>query len=190
MPIQPNMEWYSKESQKAKVCCRCPFGSYSKCPRYFITAQLLQEMGSVPLDNRVSKKYTDQWKRSNLWDERAEDETSVSGGERKMLSNACPEVVFDQFGIFATYLYSYPSAEEQDEAIAALQIEEGSDDWRLQWYKITPQHYTTCRFFSLLSRQSEEPERIVDLKPTFSGMTLNLNPLIQRVWTWIKGLIR
>ena len=153
MPI-PNFQWYSAESHKLGLSPRCPFASVHSCPRYYQSLSLLGQAGctSIPAEEDTALK--ERWQRHSLWPVVREQETSTAGDGQTTRSfhKFCPEVLFDTFGYFATFLARY--ADELDSDMAAQRLgKEGapSDDPRWAWAFCTSQHYTECPLYSCLA---------------------------------------
>jgi hypothetical protein len=81
------------------------------------------------------KRLLKKWTRSALWPRTAEQATSISGSETKssIFSNFCPEVLFDGFGLFATFLSRYADELDLETAHARLATQNADrNDWRWQ----------------------------------------------------------
>jgi len=194
--IRPDLEWYSGVSQQRGVGPRCPFATVHRCPRYYQSLWLIGECtGATQIDPAEDADLRTKWERSDMWPSTGEQATSVSGppGNAKMFMNFCPETAFDRFGWFATDLFHY--TDEIDVGVAHARLgREGThgDDWRWAWEIIHPMHYTECPLYSLLLHQpssSVSPAtpsdggagRVLDLRPTLWGMSLDLNALLARI---------
>ena len=104
----PDLKWYSARSVKLGLAPRCPFASVKRCPRFYQSLSLLGRAGSTALDAQEDKRLLAYWEGSDLWPRTAEYATSISGSERaRYFSKFCPEVAYDRFGYFASYLGSY-----------------------------------------------------------------------------------
>jgi len=192
--IIPGLQWYLEQSTLKNTSPRCPFATVRSCPRFYQSLSLLGSAGSTKIPVKEDKKLLKKWKKSPLWPATKEQETSISGweGNYKHFWNFCPEVSFERFGLFATDLDKYADAIDKDLAHSNLsKIEATLDDWRWSWSNIQPQHYSECPLYSvLLSPKSDihnNHEDIIGLKPNFHGISLNINALIRKIISWIKG---
>jgi len=148
---RPDFEWYSSKSKSLKLSPRCPIARSELCPRYYSSYWLLGNAG-------VTTKITDEDKErlDRKWaifkPVVAEEEAGISssGGEFRSISNFCPEVAYDVFGLFASSLCKY--ADELDSGLAHERLgreQARSDDPRWYWESFTGRHYTECREYSL-----------------------------------------
>ena len=154
----PNLEWYTGLSQTRKVQPRCPFASVETCPRYFQSLSLLGCAGSTSIDDAEENRLIDYWKKSDLWPKTGEYETSVAGPKDnpRIFTNFCPEIAYDRFGYFATFLAGYADEIDSDAAHARLtRLDASKNDWRWSWSSITQLHYCDCHYFSLLDHRSK-----------------------------------
>jgi hypothetical protein len=178
------------------VTPRCPFATVERCPRYYQSLSLLGEAGSTKIPPDEDERLKAFWEKSELWPRTGERATSVSCSDKRWhsLSEFCPEVMYERFGLFAKGLGSY--FDDLDRGCAYEQLEkEGvpSTHWRRQWEWLMPLHFTECPLYSPLSHSAtkapkveERREDVVVLKPTFMGMALNLNEFWRRLWTRTK----
>ena len=146
------------------------------------------------MDKALDDALLAKWKESELHPVVAEQDTGVGriNGKVTTFANFCPEVSFDIFGYFATYFHRYSDEIDIDIAHQHLgKIGASLNDWRWAWQRVEPQHYLSCPYYSLLQNQLNKPketsetEKILDLKPSFHGISLNVNALIQKVKTWL-----
>jgi hypothetical protein len=154
----PNLRWYSGVSEKRGVVIRCPFATVEACPRYYQSLSLLGEAGSTKITKAEDDRLLEKWKKSDLWPRTAELETSVlyADGEPRMFSNFCPEVTFDRFGFFATYLARYSDEVDVGMAHEKLGKEKApAGDPRWSWASAQVQHYTECPIYAVLARRAE-----------------------------------
>jgi hypothetical protein len=192
---RPDLAWYTGISERKDLPPRCPFGSVHRCPRYYQSVWLLgQYAGTTQIKQAEDEALLKRWQGSDLWPAIREQETSIFGpeGDPKLFRNFCPEVTFDRFGWFAAYLHHY--TDEIDVGIAHARLgREGTrgEDWRWTWESIEPMHYTECPLYSLLLSQPgrstgdlSQRDELVDLRPNFYGLSVNLNPLVSRLKKW------
>ena len=186
---------------KGWVPPRCPYATVHRCPRYYQSLWLLgQYGGATQIDSAQDEALLEKWRASDLWPVTSEQEPSVYGpeGNPKMFNRFCPEVSYDRFGWFATDLYRYTDEIDLNAAHAKLGSQgTRGEDWRWAWETVHPMHYTECPLYSLLTHrpvaqelpseaESTRTEKIVDLRPTLWGMSLNVNVLLSRIRSWWK----
>jgi len=114
----PDIEWYTELSKNKQVQSRCPFASVEACPRYYQSLSLLGEAGSTSIESNEDKRLEAYWSKSDLWPKTGEYATSVSGieGNIKNFMNYCPEIIYDRFGYFASFIAGYSDALDRDVA--------------------------------------------------------------------------
>ena len=105
----PNSEWYLRVSRERGVNPRCPFATVERCPRYYQSLSLLGEASSTKMPSDEDKRLKVFWEKSDLWPRTAEQATSVSSSNERWLSLSefCPEVMYQRFGLFAKGLDNY-----------------------------------------------------------------------------------
>ena len=159
-PTTPDIRWYAEVSDRRGVAVRCPHATVESCPRFYQSLSLLGEAGStkIPLDE--DERLLAFWKKSDVWPRTAEQATAVSGAEGSpfSFSQFCPEVLYERFGYFVTYLARY--SDEIDRDAAYLHLKEagtppGHPRWN--WQSATEQHYTECPVYSVLSARPIRP---------------------------------
>jgi hypothetical protein len=130
---------------------RCPFATVESCPRFYQSLSLLGSAGSTAIENSEDNRLLEKWKSSDLWPKTMEQETIIYG-DNKFFDKFCPEVAFERFGYFASYLGRYSDELDHDLAYENLsKIGASSEDYRWAWSSVTSMHYTECPLYSVLS---------------------------------------
>ena len=146
----PDLNWYLAISKKNNGSPRCPFATVESCPRFYQSLSLLGSAGSTSIDQAEDKRLLEKWKSSDLWPKTREQETSISGNN-KFFDQFCPEVAFERFGYFASYLGRYSDELDHDLAHKKLgEIGASSKDYRWAWSSVAPMHFTECPLYSVL----------------------------------------
>ncbi len=156
MKIIPDLLWYNQVGKDKGVIGRCPFATVESCPRYYQSLSLLGEAGSTKIPHNEDARLLLYWKASDLWPKTDEYATMISGpsGESRQFSNFCPEVAFDRFGYFASFLARY--ADEIDTGVAHTQLSRENalgNDWRWSWAALSAEHFSDCSLYSILSHR-------------------------------------
>jgi hypothetical protein len=153
---------------------------------------LLGNAGSTAIPKDEDERLLAKWKASDLWPRSAEYETSISGweGNQSHFSNYCPEIAFDRFGYFATYLGRYADEIDSDAGHNRLARENAPpNDPHWSWASISPQHYTECPIYSVLMHRAETKGQL-DIKPELPWWRRHLIEIIVGVViTVIGGLL-
>lgn len=134
---------------------RCPFATVESCPRFYQSLSLLGSAGSTAIDSSEDERLLEKWKTSDLWPKTREQETIIYGNN-KSFDKFCPEVAFERFGYFASYLGRYSDELDHDLAHEQLgKIDASSEDYRWAWSSVISMHFSECPLYSvLLYRQS------------------------------------
>lgn len=188
----PDLQWCSERSKSKGIAIRCPFATVESCPRYYQSVSLLGNAGSTAIPIDEDERLFAKWKASELWPRSAEYETSISGWEGKAshFSNFCPEVAFDRFGYFATYLGRYADEIDSDaghDRLTLMNVPPNDPHW--SWASISPQHYTECSIYSVLMHRAKTKGQF-DIKPEPPWWRRHLREIILGVViTVIGGLL-
>jgi hypothetical protein len=152
--IQPDLKWYTEISTNKNMYPRCPFATVHRCPRYYASVSLLGEWHvATAIQPDEDAKLLEKWKRSDLWPVAAEQDTAIAGSpdDPDLYSRFCPEVSYDRFRWFASFLAYYADEIDMDVAHRRLSDEGAApDDWRWHWAQVTPFHYSDCPLYSPL----------------------------------------
>lgn len=152
----PDLRWYAGVSKQRGVTVRCGYATARACPRFYQSLSLMAQAGSTEISKSEDSKLLKFWKKSDLWPNTAEQRTAllVSGETPTMFTRFCPEVVYERFGYFATYLDSYADDIDREAAYARLKREGAPPlDPRWQWQTVQAQHYTECPVYSVLIKR-------------------------------------
>jgi hypothetical protein len=164
--IIPDLEWYLDVSRKNNSTPRCPYATVESCPRFYQSLSLLGGAGSTAIDQSEDERLLEKWKNSDLWPKTREQETSISGNN-KFFDKFCPEVSYERFGYFASYLGRYSGELDHDLAHKKLgEMRASNKDYRWAWSSVEPKHFTECPLYSvLLHRAKEASKKSLQEKP-------------------------
>lgn len=157
--INPTIEWYISKSRELDLSPRCPFASEKLCPRYYMSLSLLKHTGATNIDPKEDARLLEKWRKSPLWPSIAEQEPGISSmgnnDHFRSLAHFCPEVTFERFGYFASFLSHYSDEIDRDHAHMTLNREYVSkEDWRWLWSGLEPMHYSKCSTYSPLAHSN------------------------------------
>ena len=161
MTESPDLRWYEEASERRKTSRRCPYATVEACPRFYQRLSLLRNAGSTRIEGEEDERLLKLWRSSDLWPRTAEQATAVSGpdGNASSFSKFCPEVAYERFGFFATYLSRYSDEIDQDFAHRNLSAEGAQSGHALwSWQAAEPQHFSDCPVHAVLA--SRPPARI------------------------------
>ena len=198
----PDMDWYAGVSWVRNVTPRCPFVSVGRCPRYYQSRSLLGQAGSTKIEPDEDERLKTIWEESDLWPRTAEEETSITriGEETRGFENFCPEVSYERFHLFASYLHRY--SDEIDIEFAHQQLGRAGvagTNWQWTWSSVSPMHFTECPLYSPLTSGSglpprtsaevteraevvnEKPADLLALKPAIYGVGIDLKEAGRRL---------
>jgi hypothetical protein len=157
--IIPNLAWATALSRERGGPIRCPFATVEACPRYYQSLALMGSAGSTKISDAEDKRLLKKWEKSDLWPRTDEQASSIFGpGDGvNIFSRFCPEVMFDQFGYFASGLSRY--GDEIDSGLSHEQLAKqkaSSEDPRWNWSSCTPMHYTECPVYAVLQNRMKK----------------------------------
>jgi len=158
----PDFEWYGRISKEKGMALRCPFTTVETCPRYYQSLSLLAEAGFTGISDKENKKLLNKWKSSDIWPKIDEQATSIRKSDSKLstFSNFCPEILYDNYGYFCTFLASYTDEIDSEMAHRILKKQGAPDnDPRWSWSCATPQHYSECSLFSVIEHRNNNDTR-------------------------------
>lgn len=187
----PDIEWYSARSEERGIPVRCPHANVHSCPRYYQSLALLGEAGiTTRIDPKTDEALLKKWEVTAVWPVVNEHATSVIN--KTFFSNFCPEVSFDAFRLFASYLAKY-SDETGKEAAEKRLVANGranAKDWAWNWRSVSEMHYAECPLYSQLpphelpKPEAQKSEEIVTLKPSAFGISVDVKRLLSRLAKW------
>lgn len=191
--IYPNLEWYKNLSSKKSASPRCPYANVHRCNRYYSSLYLLGEINiTTKMAGKSVVKLDQHWEQSDLIPVIQEHDPAVGFGDGKLssISNFCPEISFDFFGLFAEYMAKYVNEIDKYYAQNRLSAENVTEDWRWDWAYVKPTHYMDCSVYSQVLGHSSmrvndgfKDEEIITMKPGFMGFSVNLKSL----YKWITS---
>jgi len=148
-----NFEWYASVSRARASPPRCPFAAVRLCPKFFFSLTILADGKQISdLDGEVRTALEEKWREhqpavaedSPGWAKTGDDSIRQVWG-------ICPEVGYDVYGRFASYISTYPDEVDRDLAHRRLKESRASeDDPRWTFATVIPEHYTECRQYSVL----------------------------------------
>ena len=153
MQINPDKNWYKSISEEKALTTRCPYASVERCPRYFQSIALHETTGGTALDSKEEQRLSEKWEKSELWPRLAEQATSafIAGDKLSFISNFCPEVTYQRFGVFCTGIGFHTDEIDREAAYAFLRREGApTEDPRWHYSHVIPEHYSDCDMYSLL----------------------------------------
>jgi hypothetical protein len=187
----PDLNWYvGLSQQRGAGSFRCPFASVERCPRYYQSLSLLGTKVSTKISPEEDDRLLKHWEKSELWPRIGEYATAIAGGgDNWSYINFCPEISYDIFGFFAEGFGTI--GDEIDREFYYKRLNENPAEvkkWQWSWAYVKPLHFTECPLYSPLSlsapkasKTDERREEPITLRPTFMGMSVNLNEVWRRV---------
>ena len=149
----PNFAWYSERSKRAGQPPRCPIASAELCPRYYASTWLLADARiTTKIPQSEVQRLDRKWAPFKPTIAEEEPNLMQPGTKRMSVHGFCPEVAYDRFGAFASFLGS--PGDEIDTANRHQALSRAgapSDDPRWGWGAYKELHFTECREFSIFS---------------------------------------
>ncbi len=159
--INPNLDWYYKQSKKLGIPLRCPIAEVSKCPRYYLSLSHynLINKGSIDINLSLKEELNEKWKFSDVL---INMETTVSyqinnKNRCNEVQNFCPEVTDLLFEIFACEVAEY--VDDIDKQFYHKELKKKNTpegDLRWEYRKINPCHYSECVEFSIYGTEFKD----------------------------------
>lgn len=118
---------------------------------------MLPSTGATGIEKKEDEKLLRMWKKSDLWPATAEAASSVFKANDKLsfIAQFCPEVVFERFGYFSSFLSRYSDEIDSDAAHRKLSRENiPPNDPRWYWEDSKAQHYSECPLYAVLEHRS------------------------------------
>jgi hypothetical protein len=144
------------------------------------------QAGATSLDKKLDKQLLKKWKRTDLWPSVDEQHTWMMASTERvnMFANFCPEIIYDRFGWFASFIARHADEIDSDSAHERLAREHAPrEDWRWMWSEMIPTHYTECPLYSLLSKNANVPATgdVINLRPGIFGLSIDLRAAWRRL---------
>ena len=153
MQTVPNFTWYSARSKAVGQSPRCPLASSELCPRYYASTWLLSDSGfTTKIPELEVLRLDRKWEPFKPTISEEEPSITNAGSSRMSIHGFCPEVSYERFGSFTTFLGS-PGDELDTQYRHEILASEGapSDDPRWRWGSYAERHYSECREFSIFN---------------------------------------
>ena len=142
---KPDFAWYSGVSKKQGLPPRCPIAPAQLCPRYYESLEALgrgRSFTSIPAEPAALLER--KWK--PFTSVIAEEEPCA---DEKSVNHFCPEVSYDRFGYFASFLHEYTDEIDRDNMYKLYERRGITEQFDPRWCWITALHYTECRESSI-----------------------------------------
>ena len=157
MPDRPDIEWYSRVSREHGTAVHCPFATVETCPRYFESLSLTVDTGASGIPQKENDRLLKKWQKHDLWPRTGEQASSVFKANDRLsfISNFCPEVTYERFGLFCSSLHDYSDGIDKDAAHRSLARDKvPQNDIRWQWAHGEAQHYSACPRYAVLHHRA------------------------------------
>ncbi|WP_432263385.1 hypothetical protein [Cupriavidus sp. TMH.W2] len=143
---------------------------------------------STQMDHKQDKELLAYWEATPLWP--LVDEHTTSIVNKSLFANFCPEVSFDRFGLFASYLARY--ADEIDRELAEQWLARNGaspKSWAWNWQTVQEMHYTDCPLYAQLPLKGSPPTAVkpgdvLTIKPALWGISIDIKQLIALGIRW------
>jgi len=164
-PDKPDFAWYTAESKRKGLSPRCPIADAALCPRYWLSLDALgrnRQFTSISPERNAELER--KWK---MFVPVVAEEEPVA--DEKSIDHFCPEVSFDRFGLFASFLHEYIDDIDRETLYTYHERKGTLDQHDARWQWITPCHYTECREYSIhapfAKGKPAKPARPGDVSP-------------------------
>ncbi|MFJ2546601.1 hypothetical protein ACIOVF_09070 [Pseudomonas sp. NPDC087612] len=147
----PDLQWYRSKSSERNAPASCPYANVHKCPRYYLSLDILGRAGITTCISDDKKEHLDKlWADSGLLPVVAEEDPDIRGsqGRWSAFSNFCPEVAFKYFHYYASYLAKYVDDIDGDYVRRIAERENKPNDWRYEWGFMSPCHFLDCSVYN------------------------------------------
>ncbi|NTV05179.1 MAG: hypothetical protein HGA59_01535 [Chlorobiaceae bacterium] len=153
--IIPDIVWYTEVSKKCKVTPRCPFAFLELCPQYFRSYDVLRTIDhQFDIEEDKYKRLDAKWTEYN---QLTNDEMQMAHGScNSYIVNFCPEITYNAYGYFASYLGKYADHIDEEQNIKILKRKGVIDNHPgfKSWGFIKEKHFTECSFYSLIKTRN------------------------------------
>ncbi len=172
----PDIEWYKNISLRKRIPTYCPIGTCDKCPRYYLSLKLTNNIfpGALNIPEDVRKKIEMKWIGSDAFssDDDTASITESSAGGLLAFSGFCPEVAQKYMGLYCSSSHGFVD-DEHKYSVHKLLNEEDVDksDPRFMWAHIGERHYSDCKEYSVYFSSTSKP---VPTKKRNKGLSTRL----------------
>ena len=164
--VKAEFAWYSGVSKKQGLPPRCPIAQAQLCPRYYESLEALGRRGGFPsIPVEQAGLLERKWKpfMSVIADEEPQ-------ADEKSVDHFCPEVSYERFGYFASFMHEYTDEIDRDSMYDFYKRRGTTEQFDPRWQWIAPLHYTECREYSIhgtfaAGKPSKTPDQRKEASP-------------------------